>query len=441
MFYQELLEVYFGENQNIKEMQKCITELRKVTKKNKIKSLNTNEYIRKFNRLAEKEWGFKSFSLNIMETFSVNACTLPVSYDVRMFTKWQQQNLLVGNGFKYKPEANYSTIVFVNRGLFVSDECTDREIFAVILHEIGHNFSSAVSDIVPILSLCNSMTVIIDIILDELSLASLGGMMLGMSVNTNIGHEIFNNVSETINKKFPKIVNIPYTFMSLFSLVRTLKREIRGILIKLRVFDIIQITPKILASKFKFVHIFRTITNYRNEKIADSFATMYGYGVDTANLQKKFQRGVGGLIFNTKVQIPFLSTLMGLSDAIMMFAVGSINEHPSAISRIREQSEYLKREIEKEDIDPKVKKEMMEQIKEIDKTIDEVTRVSKEDIPKFHLFHNILNNINLKLFGGDFKDIPYNAISTTYDDVERVYNRKMNESNTIFMDVFTSLDD
>ena len=31
--------------------------------------------------------------------------------------------------------------------------------------------------------------------------------------------------------------------------------------------------------------------------------------------------------------------------------------------------------------------------------------------------------------------------NVTYDDVERVYNRKMNESNTIFMDVFTSLDD
>ena len=31
--------------------------------------------------------------------------------------------------------------------------------------------------------------------------------------------------------------------------------------------------------------------------------------------------------------------------------------------------------------------------------------------------------------------------NATCDDIEKVYNRKMNESNTIFMDVFTSLDD
>ena len=31
--------------------------------------------------------------------------------------------------------------------------------------------------------------------------------------------------------------------------------------------------------------------------------------------------------------------------------------------------------------------------------------------------------------------------NATYDDTEKVYNRKMNESNNIFMDVFTSLDD
>ena len=34
MDYQQLLEVYFGKDQNKKEMQNCITELRKINRKN-----------------------------------------------------------------------------------------------------------------------------------------------------------------------------------------------------------------------------------------------------------------------------------------------------------------------------------------------------------------------------------------------------------------------
>ena len=82
MDYQQLLEVYFGENQNIKEMQNCITELRKIVRKNNNKfiALNTNKYVQKFNRLAEKEWGFKSFGLSITNSFVIDAYNLMQKY-------------------------------------------------------------------------------------------------------------------------------------------------------------------------------------------------------------------------------------------------------------------------------------------------------------------------------------------------------------------------
>ena len=80
----------------------------------------------------------------------------------------------------------------------------------------------------------------------------------------------------------------------------------------------------------------------------------------------------------------------------------------------------------------------MKQIQEIDKVIKDVTNL--KDKNKYNIFFNMINVMNMKLFKGDFRDKLYNR-NSTYDDVERVYNRKMNESNTIFMDVFTSLDD
>ena len=81
----------------------------------------------------------------------------------------------------------------------------------------------------------------------------------------------------------------------------------------------------------------------------------------------------------------------------------------------------------------------MKQIQEIDKVIKDVTNL--KDKNKYNIFFNMINVMNMKLFKGDFRDRLYNRNNSTYDDIEKVYNRKMNESNNIFMDVFTSLDD
>ena len=54
MDYQQLLEVYFGENQNIKEMQNCITELRKIVRKNNNKFIGIQKNSKSSNGLINQ---------------------------------------------------------------------------------------------------------------------------------------------------------------------------------------------------------------------------------------------------------------------------------------------------------------------------------------------------------------------------------------------------
>ena len=434
MDYQQLLEVYFGENQNIKEMQNCITELRKIVRKNNNKfiALNTNKYVQKFNRLAEKEWGFKSFGLSITNSFVIDAYNLPVLYDYRMLTKKKKKNLLVSNGFKYKPEANYCACVYISRGLFTNENFTDREIFAVLLHEIGHNFSTAISDNVSILSFCKALTVVLECCLNFTRIFS-------VLITTNAGHEMNNYANSFINENFPKIKEFYEIAGSIFNFFITLSSEMYNKIL----FNIPNLTISVISTilPINIVHsIINTITGYRDEKIADSFTTIYGYGPETASIHRKFQRHRGDLIDVSRSAklTPLFASIIGLCDALTRLIIAPLDEHPAEISRITEQSKYLKKELEKEDLDPKVKKEILKQIQEIDKVIKDVTNL--KDKNKYNIFFNMINVMNMKLFKGDFRDKLYNR-NSTYDDIERVYNRKMNESNNIFMDVFTSLDD
>ena len=113
--------------------------------------------------------------------------------------------------------------------------------------------------------------------------------------------------------------------------------------------------------------IFGADTNkYRiNEKTADNFAAMYGYGPETVKVFQKFTLNYGAIEKYLK-DIPVINILVGtekiLGDVFYKLLT-SPDEHPEAAYRIRYQAKQLEADLKQTpDMNPKMKAEIQKQI-------------------------------------------------------------------------------
>lgn len=373
-FLDYFLEVYYGENDNIRQMQKCITELRKDMFDNwSLSRLNTHPSVKRFNRLVEKEFGFKGFCLYISPKRIINAFTMPIYLNVKSLSKRNNlmSNLVVTkNGYKFKPEAEYTAYVCIYRGILMDSRLTDREIMAIILHEIGHNFQAAISNKQSALAQSATILYIISIITNLMNFSSIKQILRAPFVLTGAYQAIMKSIDDILSTNFKHF----YHFTDIFrATLNEIKYPFNKALKYVNLISRYSVLPAHLALKLNpfSILIASAMGKYRGEKIADNFATMYGYGPDIASGTSKLE----GDEILSNIHIPLASPLIGLIESTFMFLYTLPDEHPAAVSRVKDQSDYLKKELEREDFDPKFKKEVMRQIKEIDAQVDEIINI------------------------------------------------------------------
>lgn len=142
-----ITEVYFGKNKNLLEIEKCIGEIRKDMTRITIGNTYKNDNLIRINRLIEEEFGFKNVAVMIDTNHYYNAYTFPVSNALDTGKEWDKFIIKNNNGYKWKKEAEYSTIIVLFTGMLGDKRFTDGEITAILLHEIGHSFSNAMNDL------------------------------------------------------------------------------------------------------------------------------------------------------------------------------------------------------------------------------------------------------------------------------------------------------
>ena len=106
----------------------------------------------------------------------------------------------------------------------------------------------------------------------------------------------------------------------------------------------------------------------------------------------------------------------------LAYAAGVQDEHPADLARIKVSIEYLKREVAKEGIDPKTKKELIDQINKLNKLIDDYINFPKDKdaMRVIRLYYIML----YKKFGGDRReqdtdnDALFQGIDDRYDEVK-----------------------
>jgi hypothetical protein len=381
MNYINLDEVYIGKTKELLEMERLIGKVRDLYSSSVIKtpyiasvSVNGTKEMQAFNRAMEDFFGFKTFALTIEPSKLVNAYTLPISYSVDLAPQFRVKNNLVANsnGFKYKKEAGYVCGVCMFGGMFFDKErFSNAEILAMILHEIGHNFQSVLTDRMYYLSDVCLLLQYINIFIQSLG------------PNMNVANAAFNvvyNLAATSNiVKYvdTKITNFVAQSPALGPLVGTFK-AINGAFNDIK-YDILTLIGHIIKygclPSIVVDQILRRVTHplgKEQENISDSFAAMYGYGTELSSALSKVSKGSVGIGIDDAIySIPLISELFMIYNLPYEIIITALDEHPSGIDRTALIKNNLENELRKGDYDPKMRREISEQIRQLDRDLDD----------------------------------------------------------------------
>lgn len=393
-----LNEAYIGK-QAVSELQKQLSIVRaKLRDRNYNPSMGQDKEILKFNRLVEKQFGYTDFALTISPDNSLNAYTIPISFFISDEERKKLANALKTskNGFRFDPKYGaISAVATLNMGCINSEYITDEELMAILLHEIGHNFFEAtVSDTSPILTRAIIMTK---------SLAKLNKMIVDkISLGKYIDvQEIVKDVESGFKNTFKYITgNVivkPYNFLK----------------------DAVQ---KLFKREAMDNNLNKRMIRYTDEKFADTFAAMYGYGVELHSALQKMTDEVYQYYPQSRNPIVVICKAysMYISD-MFAFMSGVKDEHPDDLARIKVSVEYLKKEISREGIDPKLKSKLINQMDELNRIIDEFLNFpkDKDNMRVTRTYYSLL----WKKFGGDRRekvadnDALFDVIDSRYRNV------------------------
>lgn len=311
-------EVYYGNNNYLINIENAITKIQKLKKSDK-------ELIPLLTSISQNLcncFNIKKVEISLYKDPSILCCCYPVygtfDYDIT--------NTGVQFKYKNKNELKYSEVnLMINTGFFIDPKelykikvnFTPREIVAILLHEIGHSFAKSV---MPLHNFLNTVYSCLNTIRQE-----------------DISEEEKKNIIDSI-----------------VSILRHCGKN---------VLDSIRLVFK--TGKIAVMNMFTTVNSVNEERYADSFATVYGYGPELSSalikldmigqkLNKKYKLNIFDQLLILPLQI-FVTLLIFLTDP-----------HPNTCSRLKNNINTLEYEVNNnKGLHPKTKKEILIQIKKI----------------------------------------------------------------------------
>jgi len=320
---QPIDEAYFGKTPDALAIEKVIENIRKKYKiTDNTKTIVEDKLIIELDNAIEKAFGFKKIYFGFDNVSILNCYTIPIRES--SYGRLDDKYTVTKTGIKYKPEVEAKTLIVTTKKLFFNKSLTNAQVLATILHEIGHNFTDAVVPIMlPLDTLKQSLKTVLlaflsaakrtveDLVPSKLGIVSILSNMLSSD----------SGLSKYLSKK------------------DTLGREY--------LIDLIGSTDK---------------RRYIDEKFADQFATMYGYGPELASVLVKIEYNQNNIKNEDFTNL--MNTLYGIVDLSMdvMFQY----DYPMLAARLKSSVVILERELDTNDsLPPELKKELESQIKDI----------------------------------------------------------------------------
>lgn len=368
-----ITEAYFGDS-SLRQAQEYLSAFRAdILKYNIYKGVTTNDNLIKFNREMEKIFGFYIFNLNVDLTRVMNAYTIPlgtkIGYDLKNKNKCTFDSK---KGYRFDPKLQYVCTVNITYGLLKEERITDRELMAIILHEIGHNFQQVAYEyegrgagIFNTISDHWLVFVVIKSIIDEIIHDIQTGDAASLIVNVpaillNIGLSANNEVEKIIYrcyyatmKEFPELVRsldiLDSMIKSILAIIGDIIGSIGYILSTLSLTSGISLLFNMAIAFLRVLNPFGLIDmkiGYDNEVFADQFAAMYGYETDMMNVFTKMTTVWHSSSAQENIdKIPILNYLVNAIWAPLDLIYERTDVHPNDKYRMTNTLEYLDQEI------------------------------------------------------------------------------------------------
>lgn len=338
-------------------------------------------------------WGFTELSLLIAPSMDGNAmtfgCDHKIDKNIGKSNKSKDHPIeYTINGPKYKKEYQMSCIVIVFTGIIFNKRFTDREVAAIIIHEIGHNFQSVIMDNTPAVLFASKMEIGLFylerlITSSESPVQALQMILAGMVRNGVLASNTFGKIAaelqetgitdankdslSTSEKNTLKQYNA--MIMSSFSLYmhyegfKLTYAKYRNMFKKLIGGEYIDMLKWELKSTLD--EIWRDIfpVGYKHEEIADSFATDLGLGPEIASGMEKFMdEGIMSDPFNLH---PVLRNIKDLIMTPFRLINSTTDEHPREAARIENALQELLTDYKYGYFDPSQKSKIEADIAEL----------------------------------------------------------------------------
>lgn len=427
-------EAYFG-SKPVEKIQKQLTKARaKYLNQDLFKStykdnINLDNDMMELNRCFEEVFGFKSFSLHVYNSKQYNACTYPISNRIDTgFNPSKNLKYSQSKGYYYDKDAGYSTLVLISSGLFCNPEFTDREILAILLHEVGHNFSPSIDDYLNISSYNVRLLYYIVVLFDFVTLITNPDLYVKqLAAGSNATLAGYNKLNEKINKNFPELKKVSHIFGRGISFLKDLGVELiialNNIIILVNPIGSLLMVLYNKLSSIDLLRFFEVYNGYRNEKFADAFATSYGYGKDLSTALDKFETKPGLMSDKIINDMPLVGTIFNLYNIPIETLSYLLDPHPKTLARINNQIEYCKMELDNINLNPKMERELRTTIKDIESYVQKAYNLSKDEKFNNSLYYKrIYAYYLLKLFGGDIRE-KTNPTKDIFNTMEKSKNK------------------
>ena len=339
-------ETYFGKSKELEIIEKSFDKA--IQSKDKIDAASLGTVAKQL----QKKFGFDNVSIGIDKNPDLNAYTYIDIADIK------KMRIKTSEGYKAMP-GNTCNILIVYSPSMLSGVLSGKELTAITLHEIGHQF--AAKRIANSSSLRRMASYI-------RGLSELDKIIRIASQETNSIADMFMMIRRVISKLTEDAVfAIKYVINTLILLKDILKTPN------------LKDTYNLIGDTSKFSRIMNYIKNFDmvkkpvrvhdlEEEMADSFATIYGYGPELASALTKIEAAdiddnfdpYDNSFYNLYIYIPIYTLLSYICATDSGIAI-------QTSKRVYAQLLTLRKEINDINTDAKTKKRILADIDELEK--------------------------------------------------------------------------
>lgn len=447
-------EVYFGETKDISELLDILHSFREkyIYKKNLnyiFPGSNSDPDLMKLSEKLEDMFGFGAVDLNIINESYMNAVTYPIIYNIGCNP--EDHIYSTPNGFKFDKEFNYVTQISYTSNVILNKEFTDREILAILLHEVGHSFVLVQKEMVPLVAANRDCIVIQCILMVIISIMSsqFGSAIKYIRQLINSANsvklfkaEISKNIKKSaIGKIYDKIKTGVFDRIGLFVSNRASDLfNILGISNLSKALSLV-LNGWAFFNKKQKKRLSDSVKNGQNalgrsmEYFADNLPASYGLGADLASALEKMEfrnTTKSEKVVNTISKVNPLNLLLGELVKLPYYEmVNNLDVHPKYANRVNKIEADLKRELAKTKMNPKMKKEIENSLKNINQL--------KEDFKKCEKIKDSDPNVYKQLWMIAFMDEKENDFLssteksyTSMEDRDEFFDTMMKEHTDLF---------